>query len=112
MAVDGEGVAALAEGGATLRGGRHEDVADDVAGARCGWNAVEVDLGVFIVVDAEPEVAGGQFIEVELASEPDVRGCPGGADANAGGARRAEHTKAGFPGRIVALGGRSSCPRA
>src|SRR5947209_3729426 len=80
---------------------RHFFVVGNVAWDFCSQDPVEVNLGVFVVMDVETQVLEGASREHELAANPDVIRLPFRAHNSTRGALGAETAGALFPGRIV-----------
>src|SRR5690349_5381668 len=97
LAVDGEGVGSLlkrrlhagGDGGGAVVGSEAAEGVDELA--------VDVDLGVFVVMDSEAELIDVGGRELEGAAEPDVFGVPLGADHGRGSAFGSEAAGALFP---------------
>ena len=77
MAMDGQnnGRAGL-ELGLGLRGNVKQFVGAEEAGFGSGRNAVDVNLGVIVMMDAEAEVGEVGGGKGNLAAQPDVAGVP------------------------------------
>src|SRR5437868_9210848 len=91
VAVDGDHVRPSLERPAAGRREREFVVVGDVSRHLRGEHAVDVDLGVLVVVDAEPRLARRHVLQLDRPAEPDVGGLPLGADDRA---RRALRPKA------------------
>lgn len=105
VAVDGERVLARFEQ-------LHRVGGDAVARVRRGVprhfaqeNAVQVDLGVFVVMDAQLQITLRQLGQLERPPGVDVGGLPFGLHRRAGGGRFAEARGAGLPRRRIEIDG-------
>ncbi len=76
VAVDGEHIAARLEDAGGIPPERYHRVTRDIAVEPGDELAIDVDLGVFIVVDQELRSMQRTRIELERPAEPDVTGLP------------------------------------
>src|SRR5207249_10689571 len=95
--VEGECVLAGHEGGEGFVVERHGDVVGDVAAGGEDLEAVEISLGVFIVVNVEREAIELAAGQTNSAAEPDVGRFPRRADFAAGSRWLSEAAGAFFP---------------
>jgi hypothetical protein len=101
VAVDGQQILARLEGRLGFVVQPQRVVGDAVALLLRDQMAVEIDLGLVIVMQPQRERSAGDGRQFELAAQPDVVGEPGGANLGLRRSFFAESPGPALPGRVV-----------